>query len=51
MTYFDAQNILDDRRHGADMPVEVVNRALELTGDVEPQYTIADAMRELVAGV
>ena len=48
MNYFDAQNILDQRKAGAEMPDEVVIRALVLTGDIEPTYTAADAMRELV---
>lgn len=48
MSYTDAQNILDQRRAGANMPENVVNRALELTGDIDSEYTIADAMRELV---
>ena len=48
MTYHDAQNILDLRRAGADMPQAVVDKALELTGDLEPVYTVAEAMRELV---
>lgn len=51
MSYTDAQNILDQRKAGADMPENVVIRALELTGDIDPQYTIADAMRELVGAV
>ena len=46
MTYVDAQNILDQRRAGADMPQAVIDKALELTGDKDPQYTVADAMRE-----
>ena len=46
MTYVDAQNILDQRRAGADMPQSVIDKALELTGDKDPQYTVADAMRE-----
>ena len=48
MNYFDAQNILDQRKAGAEMPDEVVNLALALTGDIEQTYTVADAMRELV---
>lgn len=48
MTYFDAQNILDQRKAGKDMPQAVVTKALELTGDLETHYTVADAMRELV---
>ncbi len=35
MSYVDAKNILDERREGADMPEEVVTRALELTGDID----------------
>ena len=47
MNYFDAQNILDQRKAGAEMPVAVVNLALVLTGDIESQYTAADAINEL----
>ena len=36
MTYSDAINILDMRRAGADMPQSIVDKALELTGDLEP---------------
>lgn len=46
MTYVDAQNILDQRRAGADMPQAVIDKALELTGDKEPVYGVSDAMRE-----
>ena len=35
MTYADAMNILDRRREGADMPLAVVERALELTRDMD----------------
>jgi hypothetical protein len=48
MNYIEAQSILDQRRAGADMPEQVITKALELTGDVEPEYTPADAMRELL---
>lgn len=47
MSHADAMNILDQRRAGADMPQSVVDRALELTGDLEEHYTVADAMREM----
>lgn len=36
MNYHQAQNILDARRAGADMPQIVVRKALELTGDLTP---------------
>lgn len=36
MSYREAQNILDARRAGKDMPEAVVLKALELTGDYEP---------------
>jgi len=36
MTYAQAQNILDQRRAGQDMPPAVVDRALEMTGDLAP---------------
>jgi len=34
MTYYEAINILDERREGADMPQERINIALFLTGDI-----------------
>ena len=36
MSYHEAQNILDARRAGKDMPESVVLKALELTGDYQP---------------
>lgn len=48
MTHADAHNLLDQRRAGAEMPEIVVNKALELVGDYDPGYTVADAMLELV---
>ncbi len=44
MTRPQANNILDLRRAGQDMHESVVTRALELTGDIEP-----DVVREAVA--
>jgi len=35
MTYFQAQDLLDLRKAGADMNISVVNKALEMTGDLE----------------
>lgn len=46
MTYHQALNLLDLRREGADMPQAVVDKALELTGDKEPEL-IAEAIEEL----
>ena len=34
MTYYEAINLLDERREGADMPQERINIALFLTGDL-----------------
>lgn len=48
MTYAQAQNILDQRRAGQDMPPQVVDRALELTGDLEPD-PVKVAVAELEA--
>jgi hypothetical protein len=48
VTYPEAQNVLDMRRAGADMPQAVVDKALELTGDKEAEYSVADAMLEIV---
>lgn len=48
MSHQEAINILDMRRAGADMPQAVVDKALELTGDKEPEFCVADAMLELV---
>ena len=36
MSYHEAQNILDARRAGREMPEAVVLKALELTGDYKP---------------
>ena len=46
MNYFEAHDVLDERREGADMPEEMVTRALELTGDID-----LDAVGELVEAV
>jgi hypothetical protein len=35
MTYVQANNLLDLRAAGADIPESVITRALELTGDLE----------------
>lgn len=50
MNYFQAQNILDLRKAGADIPLDVHNKALELVGDIDIDidYTVADAMCELL---
>ena len=37
MNYYQAQNILDEVREGANYSVETINKALELTGDLEPR--------------
>ncbi len=34
MSYVEAQNILDARRAGADMPAHIIDQALEITGDL-----------------
>lgn len=47
MNYCNAQELLDQRRQGADMPESVVTKALELTGDIAGSYSVADAMREI----
>jgi len=47
MSYYEAAEILDMRKAGADMPEAVVNRALQLTGDMDSPYSVADAMREI----
>ena len=43
MTYFQAQDLLDLRKAGADMNISVVNKALEMTGDLE-----AYSLQELI---
>ena len=48
MSYVDAQNILDMRRAGANMPQYVVEKALEMTGDKVPdalQETLQEAIQ------
>lgn len=37
MNYYQAQNILDEVREGANYSVETISKALELTGDLEPR--------------
>jgi len=37
MNYYQAQNILDEVREGANYSVETINKALEMTGDLEPR--------------
>lgn len=49
MTYTQASNLLDLRAAGADMPESVINRALELTGDLEPdEVQVAIEEMELI---
>ena len=36
MNHSDAHNLLDMRREGANIPPHIVDKALELTGDKEP---------------
>ena len=43
MTYFQAQDLLDLRKAGANMNISVVNKALEMTGDLE-----AYSLQELI---
>lgn|GEM_PF-2845834 len=43
MNYWSAQDLLDARREGADMPQHVILKALTLTGDIE-----ADSLQELI---
>jgi hypothetical protein len=45
MNYVQAVNLLDMRRAGKDMPVDLVNQALELTGDLEDDL-IAEIQQE-----
>lgn len=47
MSYADAINLLDERRAGRDLPPEIVQAALELTGDIEPKPTIREILQEL----
>ena len=35
MNYYQAVNILDEVREGANYPVYIINKALELTGDLD----------------
>lgn len=37
MNYYQAQNILDEVREGANYSIQMINTALELTGDLEPR--------------
>lgn len=49
MNHTQAHNLLDQVREGADMPESVITRALELTGDVDSEFTAADALAEMEA--
>ena len=49
MTYHQATNLLDQARAGASIPESVITRALELTGDVDSEFTAADAVAEMEA--
>ena len=37
MNYYQAVNILDEVREGANYSIQTINKALELTGDLEPR--------------
>ena len=37
MNYYQAVNILDEVREGAQYSIQTINKALELTGDLEPR--------------
>lgn len=37
MNYYQAQNILDEVREGANYSIQTINKALEMTGDLEPR--------------
>lgn len=49
MTYFQAVDLLDERRKGANMPAFVVLKALELTGDLKPTCTVLEAVVDILA--
>ena len=46
MTYTEANDLLDKRRAGADMPDSVIFKALELTGDLDLDVMAALVMLE-----
>jgi hypothetical protein len=46
MNYLDAQKILNSVRDGADYPVDLINKALEMTGDIS-----GNEFEKLVAGM
>ena len=37
MNYYQAVNILDEVREGAQYSIQTINKALEMTGDLEPR--------------
>ena len=41
-TYFEAMEVLNARRNGAEMPEWIVLKALELTGDYRPERRYQD---------
>jgi len=43
MNYWSAQDLLDARREGADMPQDIILKALTLTGDID-----TDSLQELI---
>lgn len=47
MTHTEAHRILDDRRLGDDIPEVLVTRALQLTGDLESPYNVAEELRAI----
>lgn len=44
MNYYQASNILDEVREGANYPIHIINKALELTGDLN-EYGILERFR------
>jgi len=46
MNYFDAQKILNAVRDGAEYPLATINRALEMTGDLDERHMDAGVRSE-----
>lgn len=46
MTKAEAHELLNQRRDGVNMPQAVIVAALKMTGDIQSNYTVRQAMRD-----
>jgi len=47
MNYKQANNLLDDVREGANYSVQMINKALELTGDLDPDERLKNEHQKI----